>query len=205
MRHALVAFFLAAMATPLAAQNPPSMAPGTADPARVKAGSYAVDGAHTQVVWTVNHFGINAYNGIFGDVTGTLVLDPARPSAAKLSVTIPLAKVATTSDALNKHLMSADFFDVGKYPTASFVSTRIEPQGTRARITGNLTLHGVTKPVTLDARFTGAGDNPMNKAATVGFEATASIDRSEFGMGYGIPMVADRVDLRITAAFERQN
>ncbi len=205
MRHAFVALAFATLAAPLAAQNPPAQAPGAPDPARVKAGSYTVDGAHTQVVWTVNHFGINAYNGIFGDVSGTLTLDPARPAASKLSVTIPIAKVATTSEGLNKHLMTGDFFEVEKYPTATFVSTRIEPQGTRARITGNLTLRGVTKPVTLDARFIGAGDNPMNKKATIGFEATTTINRSDFGIAYGIPMVADRVDLRITAAFERQS
>ena len=205
MRRAFLALALVALTAPAAAQQAPASPPGAADPARVKAGEYKLDPAHTQVVWTVNHFGINAYTGIFGDVTGTLSLDPAKPAASKLSVTIPLDKVTTTSAGLTKHLMNADFFEVAKYPAATFVSTRIEPNGTRARITGDLTLHGVTKPVTLDAQFVGAGDNPMNKAPTVGFEATASINRSDFGMGYGIPMVADRVDLRITAAFERQS
>ena len=205
MRHALIAVTLVAAAAPAIGQKAPATPPGAADPARVRAGTYKVDGAHTQVAWSINHFGINAYHGLFGDVTGTLTLDPARPSAAALAVDIPIAKVATTSEALNKHLLNADFFDVGKYPTASFRSTRIEPKGTAARITGNLTLHGVTKPVVLDARFTGAGDNPMSKAATIGFEATTTIKRSDFGMSYGIPMVGDQVDLRITAAFERQS
>lgn len=205
MRRTILALSILALSAPLAAQTPAAAPPGAADPARVKAGTYALDPAHAQVAWTVNHFGFNAYHGLFGDPTGTLVLDPARPAAAKLAVTVPVSKVVTTSDGLTKHLMNADFFDVAKYPTARFVSTEVRPAGTRATITGNLTLHGVTRPVTLEARFIGAGHNPMTKKDTVGFEATTSINRSDFGMGFIVPMVADRVDLRITVAFERQN
>ena len=113
-------------------------------------------------------------------------------------------KVITTSDALNKHLMSADFFDVEKFPTATFTSTKVTVSGTNATIVGNLTLKGVPKPVTLAAKFTGAGTNPMSKAVTIGFEANGTFKRSDFGVSYGVPAVGDQVDLMVTAAFERK-
>lgn len=112
--------------------------------------------------------------------------------------------MVSTSPALDKHLRGADFFDAAKYPTATFVSTRVQATGARARITGDLTLRGVTRPVVLDARFVGAGNNPRgNKALNIGFEATTRISRSAFGMTYGVPAVGDAIDLSINAAFEK--
>jgi polyisoprenoid-binding protein YceI len=203
-RLPLVLGLALAAAAPALAQQGPAAIPGTADATRVKAGNYKVDPAHTQVAFSVNHLGFNVYHGLFGDVTGTLMLDPARPDAAKLAIEIPLAKVTTTSGELNAHLQKADFLDTAKYPTATFRSTSVKVSGTDATITGDLTLHGVTKPVTLAARFTGAGDNPMSKTPTIGFEAKASIKRSEFGIAAYVPAVGDTVELNITAAFERQ-
>ena len=96
----------------------------------------------------------------------------------------------------------ADFF--GPAPAdAKFVSTKVEASGTKAKISGNLTLNGVTKPVVLDAAFTGAGNNPFHKEATVGFHATTNITRSGFGGSYGIPVVSDEVALDISVAFEK--
>ena len=198
MRRALITFALF-LAVPAVAQ-----VPGAPDASRVKAGSYKMDPNHSQVAWTVNHFGFSLYHGLFGEPTGTLTLDPAKPAAASVSVTIPMDKVLTTSTQLNGHLQTPDFFDVKQFPTATFVSTKVVANGTGATITGNLTLHGVTKPVTLNAKFTGAGDSPMSKAATVGFEATAKVKRSDFGIVKYLPALGDDVDLQITAAFERQ-
>lgn len=190
------------LAAPLTAQ--PSGIPGAADPSRVQAGTYKVDPAHTQVRWKVSHLGFSNFDGFFADPTGTLTIDPRRPDAAKLSIVIPMEKVVSTSSALDKHLRNADFFDVAKYPTATFVSTRIQPQGQRARITGNLTLHGVTRPVVLDARFVGAGNNPRgDKALNIGFEASTKFKRSDFGISYAVPAISDTVELQINAAFER--
>ena len=204
MRPALVALSLALAAAP--ALLPAQMAaPGAMDPARVKAGTYAVDPAHTQVVWSVNHLGFNVYTGIFGNPTGSLTIDPAKPAAASIAITFPVAEVVTTSDKLNKHLMTPDFFDAARFPTATFRSTSVTANGTHATIAGNLTLKGVTKPVVLDATFTGAGANPMSKATTIGFEATARVKRSDFGVSYGVPMVGEMVDLKITAAFEKKS
>lgn len=180
--------------------------PGVADQARVEAGTYATDPAHTQVVWQVNHFGFNGYTGIFGDVSGTMVLDPVDIAATTLAIEIPIGKVATNSAALTKHLMSDDFFDVANHPTALFKSTAITRDGetNNAKIAGNLTIRGVTKPVVLDATFIGAGANPFSKKKTVGFSATTTVKRSDFGVKYGIPVVSDAVELEVSVAFEKQ-
>lgn len=201
---------LAAVAAPMVAQMPE--APGKADKSRVVAGTYTADAGHSLVAWRVNHFGFNDYFGLFGDVTGTLQIDPANPAAAKVSVTIPVGKVVTVNQALTAHLLKpgadgkpADFF--GAAPAdATFVSTSVAPgaDGSSARITGDLTLNGVTRPVTVDATFAGAGTNPFNKAATLGFHGTATIKRSDFNVKYGIPFVSDEVKLDITAAFEKK-
>jgi polyisoprenoid-binding protein YceI len=162
-----------------------------------------VDTHHTQVAWEVNHLGFNDYFGIFGGSTGSLTIDPANPAAASVSIDIPLAAVATTRQGLTDHLQKAEFFDVANHPVATFRSTGVTVTGTTAKIAGNLTLRGVTKPIVLDAHFTGAGSNPMNKKATIGFEGTTTIKRSDFGVMYGLPVVGDVVDLRISAAFEK--
>ena len=200
---------LAAFAPALTAQGAPQV-PGAMDPARVTAGTYAADPNHSLIGWEVNHFGFNDYYGLFGDVAGTLTIDPANPSAAKVDMTIPIANVTTASKGLTDHLLRAgkdggkpDFFGPAPAP-ARFVSTSVKAEGTKATISGNLTMNGVTKPVTFEAEFTGAGTNPMNKKATIGFEAETTIKRSDFGVNYAIPMVSDEVELDISVAFEKQ-
>ena len=195
-------------AVPLIAQSLPQI-PGTMDVARVTAGTYNTDPNHTLIGWRISHFGFNDYFGIFGDATGTLILDPAKLNEAKVNITIPVSKVTTASAGLTGHLLSAgkdggkaDFF--GPAPTdAKFVSTSVVANGTTAKITGNLTLNGVTKPVVLDTTFSGAGDNMLNKKPTVGFHASATIKRSDFGVNYAIPFVSDEVRLDISVAFEK--
>ncbi|OYX16080.1 MAG: hypothetical protein B7Z07_03360, partial [Sphingomonadales bacterium 32-67-7] len=177
-----------------AQQGAPAGPPGALDRSRVTAGNYKTDPGHSLVGWRVNHFGFNDYFGIFGDVEGTLTIDPANAAAAKVDVTIPIAKVVTASAGLTEHLTRAgangrpaDFFGPSPAP-ARFVSTAVVPNGNAARITGNLTMNGVTKPVTLEAQFTGAGAHPFNMRQTIGFEATTTIKRSEWNLGGFIPM-----------------
>jgi len=196
------------VAVPLIAQSAPQT-PGAVDVTRVTAGTYNTDPGHTLIGWRVGHFGFNDYFGIFGDATGTLLLDPAKPNASTVDITIPIGKVTTASAGLTGHLLragkeggKADFF--GPAPAdAKFVSTSVVAKGTTAKITGNLTLNGVTKPVVLDTTFSGAGNNPFNKKATVGFHATTTIKRSEFGISYAVPMISDDVTLDISVAFEK--
>ncbi|MES2336499.1 MAG: YceI family protein [Pseudomonadota bacterium] len=200
----------AVIATPIVAQQA-MQKPGSKNPAAVTGGTYTVDPNHTLVGWRVDHLGFNDYFGIFGSVTGSLTLDPKNPNAAKVDVTIPVSKVTTASAGLTAHLLRAgkdggkpDFF--GASPAdAKFVSTKVTATGQTASITGNLTLNGVTKPVTLAATFAGAGKMPagMGGKETVGFHATTVIKRSDFGVTMGIPLVSDEVRLDITAAFEK--
>lgn len=181
--------------------------PGKPDATAITGGAYTADADHTLVKWQVDHFGFTPYFGIFGSVTGTLQFDPKNPGAAKVDVTIPVSKVTTANAGLTGHLLkaaeagkSADFF--GANPAdAKFVSTNVAVNGESATITGNLTLNGVTKPVTLAAKFYGAGKSPMGGKENVGFTATGAIKRSDFGVGFAIPMVSDEVKLEIVAAF----
>jgi polyisoprenoid-binding protein YceI len=191
-------------ATVLAAAAPAiAQQPGAPQVSRVEAGAYSVDKAHTQVIWTVNHLGVSALWGAIGASGGTLQIDPAKPAAAKVNITFSPAELISTSPAFTKHLQSADFFDVEKFPTITFTSTAVQVSGTSAKITGNLTVKGITKPVTVDAKFYGAGPNPMSKKLNIGFSGKAHIKRSDFGIGYGGPAVADDLELNITAAFEK--
>lgn len=209
MRTFLLALPLIA-AVPLMAQGGPApQMPGSADVSRVTGGTYTTDPNHTLVGWRVDHFGFNDYFGIFGDATGTLSLDPKNPEAAKVDITIPVSKVTTASAGLTEHLLRAgkdgakpDFF--GPAPAdARFVSKAITVNGSKALITGELTLNGITQPVRLDAEFVGAGSNPFSKKETVGFHATSTIKRSNFGINYAIPLVSDEVALDISVAFEK--
>ncbi|MEG9526412.1 MAG: YceI family protein [Hyphomicrobiales bacterium] len=202
MKSILASGLLALLvATPVLAQTPP-----TRDPAQIQAGTYAVDAGHTQVGWRVSHMGFSNYAGGFSDVSGTLELQPKNPAAAKLSVKIPVASVTTTSAKLTDELKGDQWLDAAKFPDMTFVSTKVAPAGKdHAKVTGDLTLHGVTKPVTLDVTLVGAGVNPLSKKYTVGFEATGTLKRSEFGVKTYVPLIGDELHLTIAGAFEKQD
>lgn len=189
--------------TAVVAQMP--AAPGSKDVAKVTGGAYTIDPGHTQVLFAYDHMGFSSNMGIFAQPSGTLTLDKANPAASKVSIDIPVANLKTGIPALDEHLMKPDFFDAAKFPKATFVSTSVKVDGTSAEITGNLTIKGITKPVTLDAEFYGAGKAPamMGGKENVGFAATGTVKRSDFNMGYGVPMVGDTVELKIVAAFQK--
>lgn len=169
-----------------------------------KPGSYKVESYHTQVGFSISHFGFTNYSGLFSGATGTLQLDPAKLGTSKLDISIPVESITTTVAKLNDELKGDKWFDTVKFPQATFVSTRVVPTADGANVTGNLTLHGITKPVVLHVRFIGAGVNPLDKAYTVGFEATGTIKRSDFGVTTYLPAVGDEVQLNIAGAFEQQ-
>lgn len=209
MKPLVIAVALGIVAFPAVAQ-PVMEKPGSRSTAAISGGTYQADPHHTLVTWTVDHLGFSPYSGIFGDVTGTLEFDPKRPTAAKVDVTIPVGKVTTASAGLTAHLLKPgkdggkpDFFGADPAP-ARFVSTGVRVLGKgRATITGNLTLNGITRPVVLAASFYGAGKMPaaMGGKENVGFQARAAINRSDFGLGFSVPLVSDRVTLEIAAAF----
>ncbi len=198
----VLATILALTAAPVLAQT--AAVPGAPVKARVAAGTYAVDPNHTQVTWQVNHMGFSMLEGQFGASGGSIMIDPAKPNATKVEVNFAIDQLSVTSAPFTGHLKSKDFFDVATYPTAKFVSTKVVATGDKATITGDLTIKGVTKPVVMQATFVGAGANPMNKKLNFGFRATSSIKRSDFGLGAAVPVVSDRVDLTINAAFAAQ-
>lgn len=176
----------------------------TTNPAQVEAGTYTIDPAHTQITFGVSHMGFTTYYGRFADASGTL--DLAKDAdASRLQVEVPTGTVSTTSDKLNGELKGAQWFDAQKYPEIAFQSVKVVRTGPdTAQVTGNLTLHGVTKPVTLAVHFVGAGVNPLDKKYTVGFAATGLIKRSDFGMTTYVPLIGDQVELTLSGAFERQ-
>lgn len=186
--------------------------PGTKDSSRVTAGTYALDPEHTLVKWAVDHFGFNDYFGLFGQITGTMTIDPANIEAATLDIMVPVAEVTVASQGLKNHMLrpgkdggDPDFF--GPTPgMARFVSTNVTRTGDMtANVTGDLTINGKTGPVMLAVEFAGAGANPMNKKETVGFHARGVMDRTGWGIDYAAPLVSKEVELTISAAFEKQS
>ncbi|MFT3897855.1 MAG: YceI family protein [Thermomonas sp.] len=161
--------------------------------------SYQLDPNHTIVLASWNHFGFSNPTANFGHASGTLVYDADDVAKSSVEVTLPLAGLDTFVPKLDEHLRGADFFDAAKYPDITFKSTMVHDLGGgKLQIMGDLTVHGVTKPVTLDATLNKAGAHPMTKAPTVGFDATTTIKRSDFGVGAYVPMVSDEVAIRIT-------
>jgi polyisoprenoid-binding protein YceI len=161
--------------------------------------TYTMDPNHTQVLFTWNHFGFSNPTANFNQVKGTVVYDAADPGKSSVEVSMPLAGLDTHVPALDAHLKEADFFDAAKDPVVTFRSTRVEAAGPgKLKVTGDLTVHGVTRPVTLDVTINKAGTQPAWKAQAVGFDATATLKRSDFGVSRYVPMVSDEIRIHIT-------
>ncbi len=161
--------------------------------------TYKLDPHHTMVLFSWNHFGYSNPTANFGLGEGTLVFDEQHPAKSSVEVTLPLADLDTHVSALDEHLKKPDFLDAGQYPVVTFKSTEVQPLGgNKFKVTGNLTVHGVTKPVVLDATLNKVGPHPMTKAPSIGFDATASIKRSDFGVAGYVPNVGDEIAIRIT-------
>ncbi|WP_419799130.1 MAG: YceI family protein [Terasakiella sp.] len=159
---------------------------------------YAFDTNHTSIEFYVNHMGFSNFQGEFQTFDGTLVFDEAKPQDSRVEVVIDANSIDTDVAALDKHLKSADFFDVAKFPNLTFKSKSIEITGEKTGIiTGDLTMHGVTKEVALKVTLNKAAPNPMTKKAAVGFSATATLQRSDFGISTYVPAVGDEVTIRI--------
>jgi polyisoprenoid-binding protein YceI len=161
--------------------------------------TYTLDPGHTMVLFSWSHFGFSNPTADLGGVQGTLVYDAAAPTKATVDVTLPLSALDTHVPALDEHLKKPDFFDAEKYPTVTFKSTKVAVAGKdKLKVTGDLTVHGVTKPVILDVTVNKVGEHPMLKAPAAGFNATATIKRSDFGIGAYVPAVSDEIKIAIT-------
>lgn len=160
---------------------------------------YDIDTNHTYVTFTYNHFGFSNPVGKLEKISGDLQLDTADLTKSTVSVAFPLDGLHTGVPKLDDHMRSPDFFDAAKYPDITFKSTKVEKTGTDAlRISGEMSAHGVTKPVVLDVRINKIGDNPMNKLPSAGFEADTTIKRSDFGVDKYAPGVSDEVKVHIS-------
>lgn len=163
------------------------------------ADSYTIDPTHTQVEFTYSHFGFSNITGRFDAIESEFLFDPADPTQSSVKVTIPVSSISTGVEKLDAHLLNADFFDAEKYPTATFVSTGVTAAGEgQLKVAGDLTIHGVTRPVVLDVTINKIGEHPMAKTPAAGFDARTVIKRSDFGVGGYAPAVSDEVTIEIT-------
>lgn len=171
-----------------------------AAPAFAATTAYTLDPSHTQVVAQWNHFGFSNPSAQFGSVEGTLDFDQADPTKSSVKVEVKIASINTNVAKLDEHLQAADFFDAAQFPLATFKSTKVEKGAApdRLKVAGDLTIHGVTKPATLDVKINKLGEHPMRKAPAVGFDATTTIKRSDFGIDRYAPNVSDEVKIAIT-------
>jgi polyisoprenoid-binding protein YceI len=162
------------------------------------ADTYKLDPYHNSVTWSASHFGFSHPTGKFTDIDGTLILDEQTPQKSSIEVTIKTASLVTGLSKFDEHVKSADFLNVAQFPTAKFVSATVAPYGIKsAKVSGKLTLLGITKPVTLDVKLNKIGVGLLTQRKTVGFSATAIIKRSDFGMNFGLPGISDEVKLSI--------
>lgn len=168
--------------------------------AGLHATTYILETHHSQGVLRWNHLGFSNPTAQFSRVEGTLEFDAEHPLAASVNVKIPLANLTSGLPDLDDDLRSASFFDVAKFPVATFKSTKVEKGAGQMqfKVTGELAVHGVTRPVVLDVVLNKLGVNPRNNLPSIGFEATTTLKRSEFNLGNYVPQVSDEVLVHIT-------
>ena len=161
--------------------------------------TYTLDPNHTQVQFSYNHFGFSNITGRFDKFDAQFTFDPADPTRSSVTVTIPIDSVDMGVQRLDEHLKSPDFFDVAKYPNMTFQSTKVSAiDASHLKVDGDLSIHGVTKPVVLNVTINKVGEHPMAKVAAAGFDASTQIKRSDFGVGNYAPAVSDEVTIHIT-------
>lgn len=172
--------------------------PAAADLSAVPAGSYGLDKTHGYITFTYSHLGFSNPRVGFDAFDVALDLDNEAPENSSLKVMIDAASINSRVEEFDEHLNGDKFFDTNEYPNIDFQSTGIEQTGDDTfRVNGNLTIKGVTRAVTLDARINKAANHPLSKTPTVGVSATTSVLRSEWGLGDYVPMVSDRVEIEI--------
>lgn len=186
-----------------------AFAVGSAAADQLPAGTYTLDKAHASLIFRVDHLGFSHYTARFTRFDATLQLDPANPAAARLEATVDAASLATDNppQGFEDTLRGPDWLDAAAYPQITFRSTEVAPTGPdTARITGDFSLHGVTRPLALDATFNGGyAGHPLDPHARIGFSAYGTLNRSEFGIAYGVPApgstmgVSDAVEIVIEA------
>jgi polyisoprenoid-binding protein YceI len=165
---------------------------------------YHLEKTHVDVLFAIDHLGFTQKHGSFRDVDGTLTCDPQDIAACQVEIVVRTQSIDTALEARDNDLKGDKFLDVAKYPEMRFVSRKVSRAGTNGlRVEGELTLHGVTKPLILDATLNKVGPNPFDKKPTLGFSAHGTLKRSDFGISFMIPMIGDEVTITIDAEFNR--
>ena len=160
---------------------------------------YKIDPTHTTTVFSWNHLGFLTPSANFTDIQGVIKVDNTQPANSSVEVAIPLSSINSSVAALDKEFQAEAWFNAAKYPNITFKSTKVETKDKKHfKITGDLTVKGITKPVVLDAVLNGQGKHPMLKVPAIGFNATTSFNRSDFGLGSYVPMVGDKITVNIT-------
>ncbi|MDM0033477.1 YceI family protein [Variovorax sp. J22P271] len=167
-------------------------------------GRYVVDPVHSQVLFSVSHFGISTYFGEFSGPCGTLDIPLSEhDGTTRLAVSVPVANVKTTSRILDDELRSRDWLDGEQFPLIAFdFAAPLSLAANSFQVVGALALHGVTRDVTFDVSFVGAGMNPAKQVYTIGFDIQGRIRRSDYGVTASLPMIGDELRLVISTAFE---
>jgi polyisoprenoid-binding protein YceI len=161
--------------------------------------SYRIDPTHTDVIASWSHLGFSNPVAHFGQVEGRIVHDPDDVGASSVNVVIPLSGMNSHVPAFDDHLRGKELFDAAAHPVITFRSTKVEAAGAgRLRVTGDLTVKGITRPAVLDVTLNKVGEHPMKKVPTIGFDATTTLRRSDFGIAYAVPAVSDEIRIRIT-------
>ncbi|MEW5742029.1 MAG: YceI family protein [Myxococcota bacterium] len=174
------------------------------------ASTWDIDSAHASGNFSVRHMMVSNVKGTLGKVTGKVELDDADVTKSKVDVTIDVKGINTKEQKRDDHLRSKDFFDVEKFPNITFKSTKIEKAGDKLKVTGDLTIRGVTRPVTLDTAVTSEVKNPFTKAVTRGVTGTAKINRKDFGLTWNVALeaggvlVGDEVEISVEAELIKQ-
>lgn len=163
------------------------------------ADTFTLDPSHSYVEWHINHFGFSNPSGKWF-VQGSLILDAIKPQNAKLNVTIPVADIVTGIPKLDEHLKSNEFFNTSQFPTATFVSDKVDVTGKNtAKVHGILTVHGVSKPIVLNVKLNKMGMSPITNKMTMGFTATTQLKRSDFAISAYLPNLSDEIKINIEA------
>lgn len=161
--------------------------------------TYQIDPDHTSVVASWNHFGFSNPTATFDDASGTITYDSSDVAASSINVTIPISTADTYVEKLTEEFMTKNYFNTDKFPDATFTSTKvIDKSDGKLEVHGDLTIKGTTKSIVFEAMLNKQGQHPMTKKPAIGFDATTTIMRSDFGVDQYVPNVSDEVTLRIT-------
>jgi polyisoprenoid-binding protein YceI len=195
------------LATAAGGASQAQLLPGLTDnPDEVQAGHYTVETRHTRVLFSVLHFGYTHMYGQFAGVTGALDIDPKNLDASHVAVSIPITSVSTLNSELDNELETDSWLAAAAFPNITFVSRHVTRTGPKtARIEGDMSLRGITRPIVLDATFNAAGPDSLTHKYTIGFDAVGHLSRSEFRVSSFVPKVSDDVEIIVSAAFEKAN